>query len=213
MSEPADPDLVAAWLRGRSIAGNLPVPVAESDGWRLETGSETEVRRYVFAAPSPAIAELARTTDRPRVFLKACVDGNVLSALLTPAWRVCEPTWMMTGPSAIDQRPLADGYTATIDRKNGVIAVRITAADGTLAASGYAAETQGAFVYDRIIVSPEHQRRGLGGAMMAILGRERRSRDSCPVLVATDQGRALYLALGWQLHAPYATAVIPDPVA
>lgn len=30
------------------------------------------------------------------------------------------------------------------------------------------------------------------------------------VLVATPDGRALYESLGWELHSPYTTAVIPE---
>lgn len=43
---------------------------------------------------------------------------------------------------------------------------------------------------------------------MQALGAARRAPDP-QILVATDEGRALYRALGWQLRAPFATAVIP----
>jgi hypothetical protein len=31
------------------------------------------------------------------------------------------------------------------------------------------------------------------------------------LLVATDNGRALYSRLGWQMLAPWSTAVLPSP--
>ena len=77
-----------------------------------------------------------------------------------------------------------------------------------LAASGYAAEYNGIFIFDRIIVEEAHRRRGLGKAMMAVLGAEQRSRATRRVLVATDAGRALYSTLGWTVIAPYSTVVI-----
>lgn len=210
---PVDPELVAAWVRGRSIARGQSEPVPERDGWRAEIGSDTELRRYVFAGPSDALSDLAREIDHPRIFLKACIEDRALSALLTPKWRLGGPSWMMTGPATMLARTLPPGYAMAIQRDGKAIEVRIGAADGVLAASGYAAATDGAFVYDRIVTHPEHQRRGLGSVVMAALAAERRSTASVPVLVATDQGRALYLALGWQVHAPYASAFIPDPVA
>ena len=86
----------------------------------------------------------------------------------------------------------------------------ITAPDGTLAASGYAAETDEVFAYDRIVTSADHRRRGLGTAVMSLLGHSGTDRRMPSVLVATDQGRALYESLGWRVLSPYATAFIPD---
>ncbi|WP_156363749.1 GNAT family N-acetyltransferase [Sphingomonas sp. Leaf357] len=209
----ADPDLVAAWVRGRSIARSQPEPTSYHDGWCAEIGSDTELRRYVFAGASDTVAKLARTIDRPRIFLKACIEDRALAALLPPQWRIGDPSWMMTGPAAIAVPHLPPGYTIIVRRGTGMIEVRIETADGLLAASGYGAETDGAFVYDRIVTQPGHQRRGLGGLVMGTLAAERRSPASENVLVATDQGRALYLALGWKDHASYASAVIPDPAA
>ena len=76
-------------------------------------------------------------------------------------------------------------------------------------ASGDAAEFAGVFVYDRIRTEEPFRRRGLGRALIAALGRERRSPESREILVATEQGRALYLTLGWRDYAPYTTGVIP----
>jgi GNAT superfamily N-acetyltransferase len=86
----------------------------------------------------------------------------------------------------------------------------ILTAEGELAASGHAAESHGVFIYDRIVVEPEHRRRGLGKALMAALSGRRQSLTAKPVLVATEAGRALYSTLGWALHAPYTTAFIPQ---
>jgi GNAT superfamily N-acetyltransferase len=84
--------------------------------------------------------------------------------------------------------------------------VAILGEDGTLAASGYAAETSEAFVFDRIVTAPAHRRRGLGAGVMAAL-RAMRSRHDVPeLLVATEEGRCLYQRLGWRVLSPYATA-------
>lgn len=69
-------------------------------------------------------------------------------------------------------------------------------------------------IYDRIVTEPAHQRRGLGRAVMHALQAIARAHGRhANVLVASAQGRALYETLGWRLHAPWATAVIPGPDA
>ncbi|WP_404969369.1 GNAT family N-acetyltransferase [Sphingomonas sp. PP-CC-1A-547] len=87
---------------------------------------------------------------------------------------------------------------------------RIFSNGGALAASGYAAETNSVFVYDRIITEPAHRRRGLGRALMQTLHDARQSANSRELLVATEDGRALYSALGWETISPYSTASIAE---
>jgi predicted GNAT family acetyltransferase len=78
-----------------------------------------------------------------------------------------------------------------------------------LAASGTAAETAGVFVYDRIITEPDHRRRGLGRGVMAALRETRVDQKTTELLVATDDGRALYTTLNWTVLSTFATAEIP----
>jgi GNAT superfamily N-acetyltransferase len=89
-----------------------------------------------------------------------------------------------------------------------VTAARILGRDGELAASGFAAETEAAFVYDRIVTEPPHRRRGLATALMQALGSARHGDQSRQVLVATEEGRPLYAAMGWTLKSYYTTAAI-----
>lgn len=64
-------------------------------------------------------------------------------------------------------------------------------------------------MYDQIITEPAHQRLGLGRIVMSALGSARRSAQSRQVLVATAEGRALYLNLGWRDYSPFMSAAIP----
>lgn len=148
---------------------------------------------------------------RPRVFLKVCAPTDELTDLLPPRWEIQPLTWVMTAGALLRPRSLPEGYSASVDRSAGAVHVSIMTVDRRIAASGHAAESAGVFVYDRIVTEPGHQRRGLGGAVMTLLRRDRLSDSSREVLVATDAGRALYTTLGWQVHSPYASAVIPDP--
>lgn len=204
-----DPALIAAWLAARSIARGLPPPVADHHGWRVDTRSEAEWCRHVFATPAPEIAARARTIDRPRVFIKLCDEDDTLLRLLPSGWRLLDPSWVMVAGASAPDRPLPDGYSARSEATSDAVHVLISAPDGTPAASGHAAESAGVFVYDRIVTEPAHQRRGLGSVLMGVLRSHRKSDQSREILVATAAGRALYTALGWRVYAPYASAVSP----
>jgi len=45
---------------------------------------------------------------------------------------------------------------------------------------------------------------------MSALGGMQQSQQANRVLVATEEGRALYEALGWKVVTAYSTVVIPD---
>jgi predicted GNAT family N-acyltransferase len=92
-----------------------------------------------------------------------------------------------------------------------VVGVCIFSDDGRLAASGYAAETSEAFIYDRIVTDAYHRRKGLGHAVMATLRSAKRNSANPELLVATEDGKALYSTLGWRIVSPYSTAAVPHP--
>ena len=203
-------DLVAGWVHARSIARGVALPVADHGGWRVDTGSDAEIRRHIFAEAGPEIASLACKIAHPRIWVKACCEDAVLALCLPSAWTLSTPAWMMVGPALAGDPALPTGYHAHVERSGVCATVEIRAADGSLAASGHSAETSGVFVYDRIVVAPAHRRRGLGRSIMHLLSAQRNSFESQPVLVATEAGRALYETIGWEVYRPYASAVIPD---
>ena len=203
--------LLFGWLAARSIARGLPAPVVDRGGFRVDTGGEVEICRWAFARPGEGLAELGRTLDAPGYFLKLCGAGEDLLAALPAKWRLQgEPGYVMRGP----QTPpppvtLPAGYRLQLDRDARGSRVAILAPDGALAASGTAAETAGVFVYDRIITEPDHRRRGLGRGVMAALRETRVDQKTTELLVATDDGRALYTTLNWTVLSTFATAEIP----
>ncbi len=203
-----DPDLVRGWLSARSAARGLPQPVPVSDGWRVDTRSPLERRRYVFARPSRGLERLARRISCPHVPLKLFGSPEDLARLLPARWRVVSVGWLMTYEGTCEPHAVPDGYELQISTIGRVSSARILTREGEPAASGFAAEFAGVFVYDRIVTEMAHRRRGLGRALMAALGGERRSAASQPVLAATDEGRALYEALGWAVRSPLATALV-----
>ena len=154
----------------------------------------------MFPSPSPAIAELGASITQPWVYIKAYATSEQLRALL-PA------SLADRGPALHDDLrrrarfPAAArvpaGYAAGSRRRGGGHAAAATCAcvapDGTLAASGHVALGERLAIYDRIVTEPAHQRRGLGRAVMHALQALARAHGRHEgVLVATDQGRALY---------------------
>lgn len=203
--------LLFGWLAARSIARGLPAPVADRGGFRVDTGGEVEACRWVFTRPGEGLAELGRALDAPGYFLKLCGEGEDLLAALSAKWRLQgEPGYVMRGPQTPPPpAALPAGYRLQLDRGARGSRVAILAPDGALAASGTAAETAGVFVYDRIITEPDHRRRGLGRGVMAALRETRTDQNTTELLVATDDGRALYTTLNWTVLSTFATAEIP----
>ena len=212
---PFEPDLLWRWVAARSIARSLPLPVPDHGGMRVDTGLPEEVRRHVFAGPCPGLLSLAAAIDTPHVYLKVCAAAAGLRALLPPRWQLQPAGYLMThdAPSTAlpAPAPLPAGYRIDMVRDGAVSTVHILADDGVLAASGHAAEHGGVLILDRIRTEAGHRRRGLGRALVTALCSMQQSRSARRVLVATDEGCALYATLGWRVLSPYTTLAIPPP--
>jgi GNAT superfamily N-acetyltransferase len=206
-----------AWINGWALTRDVDPPVPHADGFHIAVGLPRQAARYVFPGPMPAIAELGESITQPWVYIKACATSEQLRTLLPKRWRIEELHYMMTCDERRfpGDRNVPAGYAVEVDdtaADTGRCHVRVVAADGALAASGHVAMGKRLAIYDRIVTEPTHQRRGLGRAVMhalQALARKHGRREG--VLVATDQGRALYESLGWRLHSPWAGAGIPGP--
>lgn len=206
------PMLVRAWLEARSVARGLPAPVDDYDGFRVDTRNSVETARWVFPEMKPGLIELGRTVFKPGHLIKLCGGLDELCAVLPARWRPHPPGYFMARAGPAMQSDLPEGYTAEVETDGPRASARIIARDGTVAASGYAAGTDSAFIYDRIETNPQHRRKGLGRALMSVL-RNAKTRPGTPeLLVATEDGRKLYEAIGWQTTSVYSTASIPDAV-
>ena len=123
-------------------------------------------------------------------------------------WKVHAPGYFMKATGKHSERTLADGYSVDVRRAGAVVEARVLSDEGAVAASGYAAETRDVFIYDRITTAAEHRRKGLGHVVMATLRSAKRHPAGPELLVATEDGKALYSTLGWQTISPYSTASI-----
>jgi len=206
-----DPDLVFAWQAAHSIARGSPPPMHDRGGFRVDTHSEKEVKRWVFPQLCDGLRAIAGDITAPRHFLKLCGSDEELRSALPARWEVQPANYfMMATAAAVDTKPLPDGYRMEFEHAGPVTRASVIGPQGDLAASGCAAETADVFIYDRIETAQDHRRKGLGVAVMVALGAARKSLVSPQLLVATGDGRSLYVNLGWTVLAPFAAATIPE---
>ncbi len=201
--------LVRGWLEARSIARGLPYPVDDFGGYRVDTRSPSEFARWVFPEVRPGLIELGRAISEPRHLLKLCGSMDELCASLPKRWRPHAAGYFMGLEGSPMQAAVPEGYMGDVKSDGLATTARITDGNGAVVASGYSAETAQVFVYDRIETDPLHRRKGLGSAVVSLLRTSKIRVSSLELLVATEDGRRLYEAIGWRTLSTYSTASIP----
>lgn len=208
---PLELPLLERWLTGWSLARGLPLPQPFGGGLVVEVGWPAQIRRYVFAEAGQALQACAAHIQTPGIYLKAAVEPAQLRQALPPIWQIEAPRSFMCCPAPM--RPpgsLPVGYEAQITQEHAATVIRLIDAAGQTAAIGRVVLHQGTAVFDRIETQGSHRRKGLGTHIMGALDALAVQADASErLLVATEAGRALYQRLGWQVVAPYSTAVLP----
>lgn len=199
-------EMTHRWAEGWSVSRGTAAPVVTQWGLRIEVGAANQLRRHVLLDPSePGVRELVAGIDEPLTWIKSHVEPSELAPWLPAGWTEDIPGWLM----AIDVAPAAvalpDGYTLSSESKEGVTYIRIHTFDGELAARGQYGYVGDHGTVDQIETEPAHRRRGLGSVVMnALANAADELGASTSVLGATVEGRALYEAMGWKVHAPLA---------
>lgn len=192
--------MLDAWVHGWAISRSTAAPVQIPGGYRIDVGLPGHRVRYVLPTYDAGLVDGLGEAD---TWLKIC--GHV--ALGSP-WQVQPLEYLMTSQLTAAPVTVAASYELQSTRRNCIVEVIVTAADGSVAARGKAALTGEAAVFDQIETDPQHRRRGLGRTVMSALSTSAQDAGATTgVLVATEDGRALYTALGWTLHSPMTAAV------
>lgn len=203
-----DLSLLKCWLTGWSLARGLPLPRHYGGGLVVEVGWPEQLRRHVFAEAGEALQACAAHIQDPFIYLKAAVEPAHLRRVLSPAWQLEPPRYVMCCPGAMAKvaaPPL--GYVVQVAVEHGATVLRLVDATGQPAAMGRVVVHQGSAVFDRIETLENHRRKGLATSLMDALASQAGASER--LLLATEAGRALYVSLGWQVVAPYSTAVLP----
>lgn len=208
-----DLGLLERWLTGWSLARGLPLPRHYGGGLVVEVGWPEQLRRHVFVEAGEALQACAAHIQAPFIYLKAAVEPAHMQRVLPATWQLEPPRYVMQCPTAMPKfisPPV--GYVAQVTVEHGASVVRLVDATGQTAAIGRVVLHGESAVFDRIETLENHRRKGLGSSVMCALDAlVRQAGMSERLLVATEAGRALYASLGWQVVAPYSTAVLPAP--
>ncbi|WP_268958567.1 GNAT family N-acetyltransferase [Nonomuraea aridisoli] len=202
---------VQAWVDGWVVSRNTPKPVREPWGLRVDVGLPGHVARHIVPGPTPELLRLlTRAVTAPGTWLKLCGPAEAVAPHLPPAWAVKEQEYMMVMDSlsrALPRTPA--GYVPAVTTRAGVTVARLLTTDGEVAARGQIALAGTTAVVDQVETAAGHRRRGLGTVIMKMLASAAVSRGArSGVLVATEQGQALYATLGWSLHTPVTPALM-----
>ncbi|BCY11478.1 hypothetical protein L3i22_065660 [Actinoplanes sp. L3-i22] len=201
-----------AWVHGWAISRGVPAPAEVEGGWLIEVGLPWHRRRYVLDEPGPdLLARLGREQATPGTWIKAVGDADRLHAALPAGWKPAETLHVMTttlrpAPEVTPPAP----YTARLDGSGERVTAVVLDDGGQVAASATLALAGGFGIVDRVETVAGHRRRGLGSVVMRTLANHAlASGVAAGVLVATDDGRALYQRLGWTVRVPLAAAYLP----
>lgn len=203
--------LIERWLTGWSLSRGVPLPLPLDGGLVVEVGKPEQLRRHVFLDAGQALQACADRIHAPCIFLKAAVAPHVLRQALPARWNVESPGYLMMGPrQALSEVTIPHGYHTRFEAEHGAQVVRVIHESGELAASGRIVLHGRTAIFDQIETAESHRRRGLGSVVMHSLDRLAVQADvNERLLVATEDGRALYTRLGWSVIAPWSTAVLP----
>ncbi|KXH84528.1 GNAT family N-acetyltransferase [Chryseobacterium kwangjuense] len=211
MKEAATHEIVGKWLKAWSLSRQVSLPVEYKSGFKVDVGDEKQKTRYVFSELNDDFLELSQEIDEPWVYLKVCISHDQVQNVVPRKWDIQPPGYMMkcSGPMQSPARKLADGYHLEYEKYNTTNLIKIIAQNGDLASSGYIVLMDDLAVYDRIITDEKHQRKGLGSFLMLELEKIALAQGiSNHFLVATEEGKALYESLGWELYSHYTSIVI-----
>jgi GNAT superfamily N-acetyltransferase len=203
--------LIERWLMGWSLSRGVPLPVPYDGGLVVEVGMPAQLRRYVFADAGQALQACADRIREPFIFLKAPVEPEDLRRALPAHWSVEGRGYLMAGPSQPNIKvAMPPGYRTTVETQHGAHVVRVLHESQELAASGRIVLHGQTAIFDQIETAESHRRRGLGSVVMHSLDALATEAGVTErLLVATEDGRALYTRLGWSVISPWSTAVLP----
>jgi GNAT superfamily N-acetyltransferase len=199
-----------AWAKGWTLTRSKASPVSQSYGCKIDLGLPDHLERHlVVDYDAGTLRELISSLQTPGTWLKVCAHPEKVIPLLHENWQVQPPEFLMAMALNDTAAVKPDGYQLSLSTCGTVTDAELRDMDGQLAARGRVAHSDGIATFDQIVTEPAHQRKGLGRVIMATLANLSVAQEAkVGVLVATEQGRALYQAMGWMLVSSVTAAVI-----
>lgn len=196
-------EAVSAYVVGWAVSRGAPKPIATEFGWYVATGQAHESERHVpVRGRALDVLAVAETLRAPLACLKFAGQYADWRPLFGREWTDNPVGWFMTSTlTSTPNVPLRIG-TAQVTQDGDLIAATIML-DGEVIASGRTGMAGEWCVPDRIRTSEQHRRQGLGTTVMRLLLNEAYKEGARrAVLDASEDGRALYEAMGWSMLSP-----------
>ena len=204
-------DILGKWLNAWCLSRKLPLPINYKSGFRVDVGFEKQKSRYVFPELNEDFIQLSKEIDEPWIYLKFCGLPKEIQSKVANRWKVQPQGFMMhcATPMKILKTELSAAYKLEFEHYNSTSFIRILTQNNELAAEGGVIIVDDIAVYDRISTGNNHKRKGLATFLMKELENIALSKKICKnFLVATNEGKLLYEALGWELYSYYTSIVI-----
>ncbi|MFG2011394.1 GNAT family N-acetyltransferase [Micromonospora sp. NPDC048868] len=205
-------ELVMAWGRGWAVSRDTPTPVAVPGGFRIDVGRPGHrVRHVLHTYDADSLGRLGRELTEPGTWIKVSGDRAGLRAALPDAWTLDIAGHLMSAPLTPGAAEPPAPYATRVVAEGGVVVATVLDAYGHRAAIGRLAAAGEFGIVDQVETEPAHRRRGLGSVVMrALCDHAARLGMRTGILVATDEGRALYRALGWTARSDLSGAYLSE---
>ncbi|MEU4775554.1 GNAT family N-acetyltransferase [Micromonospora sp. NPDC023644] len=205
-------ELMTAWGHGWAVCRGTPAPVAVPGGFRVDVGLPGHrVRHVLHTYDACSLGRLGRELTQPGTWIKVSGDRAGLRAALPDAWTLDSAGHLMSAPLTPGAVEPPAPYATRVFAEGGVVVATVLDAAGRRAASGRLAGAGEFGIVDQVETEPAHRRRGLGRVVMrALCDHAARLGMRTGILVATDDGRALYRALGWTVRSDVSGAFLRE---
>ncbi len=212
LPQTALPELVLAWGRGWAVSRGVPGPVEVPGGFRADVGLPGHRFRYVLHTwDTETIASLARHNSEPGTWIKVSGRATDLRSALPYLWTMDSAGYLMTTRLTVGTKNPPAPYETRVATDGEVVVATVVDATGAAAASGRLAPAGEYGVIDQVETVPAHRRRGLGTTVMwALSDHAVRNGLGTGILVATEDGRRMYRALGWTVRSEIAAAYVRE---
>jgi GNAT superfamily N-acetyltransferase len=213
MKKSVSSDVVEKWLKAWCLSRELTMPMKYKSGLMVNVGYVNQKTRYVFSEPNEDFIQLSKQLSETNIFLKVCASPSEIKHKISEKWIIQPQGFMMScfHRMNVTNNSLHEDYKLEFDFYNSTFVVRIVTQQGELASIGRVVLVDDLAVYDRISTDSKHRRKGLAKFLMKELEKIAISKGVFNnFLVATEEGKSLYLSLGWELYSYYTSIVIPD---
>ena len=193
-------EIAKAWVHGWVLSRKTSAAIDHSTHLTIPVGLPGHMIRHVLPTLSAdALQALTRGQGVEGTWIKVVASQETVRPLLPVNWKIHEREYLMRTTLG-STRPATDAPNVNFERGGSVITATLLGPNGDDAARAKAAVVGNAAVFDQVVTEPHHRRKGYGSMLMSLLANECWDKGATVgVLVATEEGRALYSALGWEV--------------